>query len=89
MIAKLGKGAGFGGCAKYDLDQGKKNGKDSRLLDSKGVPLKVDKNGNLADDIQILVLEDDGMGYGARNGYCTGIYLSDGDNGKKEVQIWF
>ena len=47
MIAKLGKGAGFGGCAKYDLDQGKKNGKDSRLLDSKGVPLKVDKNGNL------------------------------------------
>ena len=47
MIAKLGKGAGFGGCAKYDLDQGKKNGKDARLLDSKGVPLKVDKNGNL------------------------------------------
>jgi hypothetical protein len=49
----------------------------------------VDKNGNLADDIQILVLEDDGMGYGAINGYCTDIYLSDGDNGKKEVQIWF
>jgi len=49
----------------------------------------VGKNDNLADDIQILVLEDDGMGYGARNGYCTSIYLSDDGNGKKEVQIWF
>ena len=49
----------------------------------------VDKNDNLADDIQILVLEDDGMGYGARNGYCTDIYLNDGGDGKQNVQIWF
>ena len=49
----------------------------------------VDNNDNLADDIQILVLEDDGMGYGARNGYCTDIYLSDEGDGKQNVQIWF
>ena len=44
---------------------------------------------NLDDDIQILVLQDDGMGYGARNGYCSDIYVSENKDGKKEVQIWF
>ena len=47
MIAKLGKGAGFGGCAKYDLDKGHKNNKDARLLAHEGVPVKIDKNGNI------------------------------------------
>ena len=47
MIAKLGKGAGFGGCAKYDLDKDHKNKKDARLLAHEGVPVKIDKNGNI------------------------------------------
>lgn len=47
MIAKLGKGAGFSGCAKYDLDQGHRNNKDERLLAAEGVPLKVKPNGSI------------------------------------------
>lgn len=47
MIAKLGKGAGFSGCAKYDLDQGHRNNKDARLLAAEGVPLKVKPNGSI------------------------------------------
>jgi hypothetical protein len=49
----------------------------------------VRDNGVLDDDTKILVLEDDGMGYGARNGYCSSIYLSENKDGKKEIQIWF
>ena len=49
----------------------------------------VRDNGPLDDDVNILVLEDDGMGYGARNGYCSGIYVSENKDGKKEIQIWF
>lgn len=49
----------------------------------------VRDNGALDDDVKLLILEDDGMGYGARNGYCTNIYVSDGDDNKKEVQFWF
>ncbi len=48
MIAKLGKGAGFGGCAKYDLDQGHRNNKDARLLAAEGVPLKVNPDGGIS-----------------------------------------
>lgn len=47
MIAKLGKGAGFSGCAKYDLDQGHRNNKDARLLAAEGVPLKVKPDGSI------------------------------------------
>lgn len=47
MIAKLGKGAGFSGCAKYDLDQGHKNNKDARILAAEGVPLKVKPDGSI------------------------------------------
>jgi len=50
MIAKLGKGAGFSGCAKYDLDQGHKNNKDARLLASEGVPLKIKADGSISVD---------------------------------------
>ena len=49
----------------------------------------VRDNGSLDDDVNILVLEDDGMGYGARNGYCSDIYVSENKDGNKEVQIWF
>lgn len=49
----------------------------------------VRDNGSLDDDVNILVLEDDGMGYGARNGYCSDIYVSENKDGKKEIQIWF
>ena len=48
MIAKLGKGAGFSGCAKYDLDQGHRNNKDARLLAAEGVPLKVKPDGGIS-----------------------------------------
>ena len=47
MIAKLGKGAGFSGCAKYDLDQGHKKNKDARILAAEGVPLKVKPDGSI------------------------------------------
>ena len=49
----------------------------------------VRDNCPLDDNVNILVLEDDGMGYGARNGYCSDIYVSENKDGKKEVQIWF
>lgn len=47
MIAKLGSGAGFSGCAKYDLDEGQKNNKQARLLDSGGVPLTIRPDGRM------------------------------------------
>ena len=49
----------------------------------------VRDNGALDDDAKILVLEDDGMGYGARNGYCTDIYVVENKDGEKQVNIWF
>ena len=49
----------------------------------------VRDNGALDDDVKILVLEDDGMGYGARNGYCTEISVSEDKEGKKEIHIWY
>ena len=49
----------------------------------------VRDNGALDDTIKLLVLEDDGMGYGARNGYCSDIYVGENEIGEKEVQIWF
>jgi hypothetical protein len=49
----------------------------------------VRDNGPLDDTVKILVLEDDGMGYGARNGYCSDIYVGENEIKEKEVQIWF
>lgn len=49
----------------------------------------VRDNEPLDDDVNILVLEDDGMGYGDRNCYCSDIYVSENKDGKKEIQIWF
>ena len=73
--------------------------KDEQQYDFQGWPLEqltmkqlrkfVRDNGALDDDVKLLVLEDDGMGYGARNGYCTDLSVSEDEEGKKEVQIWF
>jgi hypothetical protein len=73
--------------------------KRGELTDFQGWPLDklnmkylrkfVRDNDALDDDVKLLILEDDGMGYGARNGYCTNIFVSDGDDNKKEVQFWF
>lgn len=49
----------------------------------------VANNGDLDDDVKLIVLEDDGMGYGANNGYCSTLYVNDIENNGKEVQIWF
>ena len=46
------------------------------------------KHKGIDGDAKILLLEDDGMGYGARNGYCTGISVSDNKEGKKEIHLW-
>lgn len=49
----------------------------------------VRDNCQLDDDVNILILEDDGMGYGAVNGYCSDIYVDENKDGKEEVHIWF
>jgi hypothetical protein len=49
----------------------------------------VRDNGTLDDTVKLLVLEDDGMGYGARNGYCSDIYVGENIDKEKEVQIWY
>lgn len=49
----------------------------------------VRDNCPLDDDVNILILEDDGMGYGAVNGYCSSIYVDENKDGKEEVHIWF
>ena len=49
----------------------------------------VRDNCALDDDVKLRILEDDGMGYGAVNGYCSLICLSDDSEGNKEVQFWF
>ena len=49
----------------------------------------VEDNQSLDDDVKILVLQDDGMGYGANNGYCSDICLYTDENDEKQIQIWF
>lgn len=44
---------------------------------------------NLDGECKILVLQDDGMGYGANNGYCTELSTSKNKEGENEVHIWF
>lgn len=38
------------------------------------------------DEYELMILEDDGMGYGAVNGYCNGIEI---DDNNKELHLWF
>jgi hypothetical protein len=50
----------------------------------------VRDNCALDDNVKLRILQDDGMGYGANNGYCTDISIyEDMDNNNKEVQFWF
>ena len=46
-------------------------------------------NESLSDDVKIWILQDDGMAYGANNGYCNGIYLGDDEDGNDVVEFWF
>ena len=73
--------------------------KQEEQVDFQGWPLRhhtmkdlrefMKRNKNLDGETKILVLEDDGMAYGARNGYCTEISVSDNGKGGKEVHIWY
>lgn len=73
--------------------------KQKEEIDFQGWPLRhhtmkdlrefMKKNKNLDGDTKILILEDDGMAYGARNGYCTEISVSENKEGDKEVHIWY
>lgn len=47
------------------------------------------ENDNKLLDTYPLILEDNGMGYGARNGKMSGFYLSGDEKGDSEVHIWF
>lgn len=38
------------------------------------------------DDYKIVIVEDDGMGYGAVEGPCNGVEV---DNEKKTIKLWF
>ena len=54
--------------------------------------LFVNNHQDLDDDTKLLVLQDDGMGYGANNGYASFMCVSEPtvkDGGDKEIQIWF
>ena len=44
---------------------------------------------SLDGDCKILILQDDGMGYGANNGYCTELSTVENKEGETEVHIWF
>lgn len=48
---------------------------------------KNDKDKALLDK-KVRLLEDDGMGYGARNGSCNDAIIID-DETNKEIQLWF
>lgn len=73
--------------------------KENVRYDFQGWPIKeltmkdlrefVNNNKELDDNVKILVLEDDGMGYGAVNGYCSDIYVSKNEEENDEIQIWF
>lgn len=64
-------------------------GWEIKKLTMKDLRKFVRDNGALDDDVKLLILEDDGMGYGARNGYCSDIYVGNDKDDKKEVQLWY
>jgi hypothetical protein len=73
--------------------------KQEEEIDFQGWPLRhhtmkdlrefMKRNKSLDNETKILVLEDDGMAYGARNGYCTEISVSENKEGGKEIHIWY
>lgn len=40
-------------------------------------------------NMPVILLEDDGMGYGALNGACRDAYISDYDKDNKKIHLWF
>jgi len=44
---------------------------------------------SLDGNCKILILQDDGMGYGANNGYCTELSTAENKEGETEIHIWF
>lgn len=63
------------------------------ILEKIGLCEKTDENGNFVIDknnkilnYKVELLEDDGMGYGAINGYATDAYEENDDN---VIKIWF
>ena len=83
--------------AKRTLEQ--YEGKQEEQIDFQGWPLRhrtmkdlrefMKRNKSLDGEAKILVLEDDGMAYGARNGYCTEISVAENKEGGKEIHIWY
>ena len=49
----------------------------------------VKDNCALDDEAKLHVYQDDGMAYGAVNGYCSDLYIDEDNDGNKEVRIWF
>ena len=64
-------------------------GRSIEKLTMKELRKFVKENGALHDEAKLLVLQDDGTGYGANNGYCSGLYVSKDENNDTTVQIWF
>lgn len=59
--------------------------KFSEVLDSINA---LDENGKVKPEIlntNVIILEDDGMGYGANNGACRQAYV----NKEGEINLWF
>ena len=49
----------------------------------------VKDNCVLDDEVKLHVYQDDGMAYGAVNGYCSDLYVDKDNDGNNEVRIWF
>ena len=68
------------------------------ILDGIEVP-KLNKRAYVLDEndpkdkellnMPVILLEDDGMGYGALNGACRDAYVSDYDKDNKKIHLWF
>ena len=56
--------------------------------DSETITLVKGEDSNKLLDSYPLTLEDDGMGYGARNGSCNDAIIIDNET-NKEIQLWF
>lgn len=69
---------------RYDFQGWKIN--DCTLGDLRNL---VNDTKDLPSSTKIRVLEDDGMGYGANNGSCTDMYLSEDSDGNYEIKVWF
>lgn len=57
--------------------------KRAYILDEK------DSNDKKLLDMPVILLQDDGMGYGALNGACREAYVNDYDENNKSIYLWF